>query len=729
MKKVTTLLVVTLILCGVAAMAGLASAQTSEDPYTRVVWETVYETHNFTHSEQNSQWVFGPQPSIWIAYADNGTNIKDNHYLVENGTDLLVNITIPKSFLGIGNELDNELDTVQFWGSTYIPRSPLFVLQYNATADDWAILSFYYESGSEEPTAADFVSLDVDASSYTEGNEQYELVFAIVFEEEIVTDVFWTGLNAIDTDGHPVSPSWLAALDGGFPSPPIGLGTAVSPRDFSLPDYYYGDIVDPSLDIVHYVAENDTFIVRLRSSAEFGEIVIPFAMLTHDPNYMQNITVEMPEGDLEEAMWNFDRTDWITWNISHAPMMFLMYNGTDTYVVGGYPNITWSWTEIAEGIGVWLPRFDVLVNDTIVVGDYFVLNETYTGDFDDGHRVQWSGYFTNETDMDAGVLDGAIINPEMGLAVVLDTAGDPISLRPEIAEKQTMKLAYKKGFIESFVYDASGDIASTAVQGEELNLTMLVHVPYNQINGSFTYPADFNLTEGVPATWNITRNLTNFTIVVSGGGGGSNETHYWHTGVAFGMTLDFETENATTWTWLGVRTYERGGVLVDSPEQMLRGANALWHVSNFSIDLGEDLLILMVDFEFDVDAPNMVIDRSELKVGYDQEISIWDGPVMVPIPPWFPHYETIVEDLSGDTLWSPRNLKLGDVYVWKPEIWTVTEDGAIDLDGNAYTTEDQYFVTGAISPLKAWLWSYCSIHHLLRKAMSLYLGTGWVFKS
>jgi len=213
MKKVTTLLVVTMIMCGVAAMAGLASAQASEDPYTRVVWETVSEFYEFDHSEQNSQWVFGPQPSIWIEYADNSTNIKENHYLVENGTDLLVNIIIPKSFLGIGNELD----TVQFWGSTYLPRSPLFVLQYNATADDWAVLSFYYQPGSQEPTSGDFVSLDVDASSYTEGSEQYELVFAIVFEEKIVEDVFWTGLNAIDTDGHPVSPSWLAAMDGGLP--------------------------------------------------------------------------------------------------------------------------------------------------------------------------------------------------------------------------------------------------------------------------------------------------------------------------------------------------------------------------------------------------------------------------------------------------------------------------------------------------------------------------------
>ncbi|MCK4484975.1 MAG: hypothetical protein KAU89_09120, partial [Candidatus Thorarchaeota archaeon] len=522
-------------------------------------------------------------------------------------------------------------------------------------------------------------------------SEQYELVFAIVFEEKIVEDVFWTGLNAIDTDGHPVSPSWLAAMDGGFPSPPIGLGTAVSPRDFSLPDYYYGDIIDPSGDIVHYVAENDTFIVRLRSSAEFGEIVIPFAILTWDEDYMQNITITMPEGDLEEGMWNID-TNWTTEEFPHPPMMFLMFNGTDTYVVGGYPTITWSWTEIAEGIGVWLPRFDVLVNDTIVVSDYFVLNETYTGAFDDGHRIQWSGYFTSETDMDPGVLDGAIINPEMSLALVHDTDGDPIAPRPEIAWKQTMKLAYKKGFIEAFVYDLSGDIASSAIQGEELNLTMLVHVPYEHINGSVIYPADFNITEGVPTTWNITRNLSNFTIVVSGGGGGSNETHYWHAGVIFGMNLDFETGNANTWTWSSVRIYERGVGLVYSHWEFLHGDDALWHVSNFSIDLGEDLSILKVNFDFDVDAPNMVLDKSTLKVRYDQELSLWNGTEMYPIEGELPLYETIVEDLSGNTLWSPRNLRLGDVDVWIPQIWTVTDDGAIDLDGNTYTTEDQYFV-------------------------------------
>ncbi len=691
MKKVTTLLVVTMILCGVAAMAGLASAQTSEDPYIRVAWETVSETHNFTHSEQNSQWVFGPQPSIWIEYADNSTNIKENHYLVENGTDLLVNIIIPKSFLGIGNELD----TVQFWASTYRPRSPLFVLQYNATAYDWDILSFYYEPGSEEPTSADFVSLDVDASSYTdndtEGSEQYELIFAIVFEEEIVTDVFWTGLNAIDTDGHPVSPSWLAALDGGFPSPPIGLGTAVSPRDFSLPDYYYGDIIDPSGDIVHYVAENDTFIVRLRSSAEFGEIVIPFAILTWDENYIQNITITMPVGDLEESMWDFN-TEWETVEYPHPAMMFLKFNATDTYVLGGYPDISWSWTELEPGIGVWLPRFDILENDTIDVSKYFVVDYENTHEYDEGHRVEWRGYFTNNTDMNPSPLeDGAIITPEMSLALVLDTDGNPIAPRPEIAQKQTMKLAYKKGFIEAFVYDLIGDIASTAMQGEQLNMTMLVHMPYEAINGSSIFPGGFNITEGVPGFLNVTRELANFSIVVSGGGGGSNETHYWHSGVAFGMLLDFETGTNTTWTWLVVRIYERGVGLNYSHSELLRGDDALWHVSDFCIELGEALSILKVDFKFDEDAPDIVLDSSTLKVGYNQEIAIWNGTHNLSGEEW-PVHQTIIEDLSGDTLWSPRNLRLGDVDVWMPEIWTVTEDGAIDLDGNTYTTEDQYFV-------------------------------------
>jgi hypothetical protein len=32
------------------------------------------------------------------------------------------------------------------------------------------------------------------------------------------------------------------------------------------------------------------------------------------------------------------------------------------------------------------------------------------------------------------------------------------------------------------------------------------------------------------------------------------------------------------------------------------------------------------------------------------------------------------------------------VWVWIPELWTVNEDGALDLDGNLETTNDQYFV-------------------------------------
>ena len=69
-------------------------------------------------------------------------------------------------------------------------------------------------------------------------------------------------MQTMDTNGRPVQPSWLNRLDGGFESPPIGLGIGVDPRDFALPNYYFADVVDEDGDLLHYVDDNETFIQR-----------------------------------------------------------------------------------------------------------------------------------------------------------------------------------------------------------------------------------------------------------------------------------------------------------------------------------------------------------------------------------------------------------------------------------------------------------------------------------
>ncbi|TFG04232.1 hypothetical protein EU538_12585 [Candidatus Thorarchaeota archaeon] len=94
----------------------------------------------------------------------------------------------------------------------------------------------------------------------------------------------------------------------------------------------------------------------------------------------------------------------------------------------------------------------------------------------------------------------------------------------------------------------------------------------------------------------------------------------------------------------------------------------------------------------------MAFDTARLSAGAIQNIRWWNGtdwgfPTWVPseqYADWIDNYVSI--DLTGDTIWSPGKLLLGDVDTWRPPLWSVTADGAIDLDANEYTTDDQYFV-------------------------------------
>ncbi|MFW9809682.1 MAG: hypothetical protein ACFFE6_09905, partial [Candidatus Thorarchaeota archaeon] len=54
--------------------------------------------------------------------------------------------------------------------------------------------------------------------------------------------------------------------------------------------------------------------------------------------------------------------------------------------------------------------------------------------------------------------------------------------------------------------------------------------------------------------------------------------------------------------------------------------------------------------------------------------------------------ESFNEEVEADVIWSPSHFILGEVDFFEPQRWVVTSDGAIDLDGNVFTTDDQYFI-------------------------------------
>ncbi|MFW9959811.1 MAG: hypothetical protein ACFFDV_02275 [Candidatus Thorarchaeota archaeon] len=698
MKKISTIAIISILLASTAGAVIPATAQASSDPAMGVAWEVENDITQFSHEEQHSDWIFGPQPSIWIGYANNLTDIANNRYRISVGNDLFVNITIPKSFLGVGNQLDS----IQFWGVRSGPRAPFFGLEYNATSDRWNSLAFTYASGVEEPRASNFITLDSLSSEYSEMPDFYHVVFAITYQQAVVPSIFNTGMQVVDTEGRPVSPSWLTSTTRGeYGSPPIGFGVAVNPLDFSLPSYYYADIVDESHRILHYADVNDTFIVRMMSSAQIGEALIPFSQLTYDAKYLIKRNLTMPVGlqASEAVLFNHD-VAWTETEIDLYPWMFLKVNSTDAYVLAGYLDVIWSWLDLGGGLGMWFPFITVIENSTINIGKYYVADDVNTGIFDARHRIQWSGYFTNETDLDPGFGFGGNIQPQMDLVTVLDVNGDPLYKRPEITEKETMKLAFRSAFIEAFVYDMAGNIASMAQPGQPLNLTLLVHRNINELNGSIIYEVP---SEPTPARFNLTQEITNLTLEVQGSGMDGNETHYWRYEIKHTMVLDFKSNLATTNSQYRITMYLRGGTFLWSIVIPLIHL----HVSDFEVSLGEDLSILKVQFSFDANAPPMVVDKATVKIGLIQNVRFWNGTAW-DYPSWLngtdlttEEYNALVDswtdeyrqaDISSNTLWSPRHLRLGIVPSYTPPIWIVTENGAIDLDGNLFTTDDQYFV-------------------------------------
>jgi len=688
MKKIYTLSLITLLLVSIAGSISPALGQITTDPLMRVAWQVANETRQFEHSEQRSDWVFGPQPDIWIEYA-NGTDIAENSYRVEVGMDLTVNMIIPKSFLGEGNELD----VVQFWGTRVGPRAPAFGLEYNATAKTWNSLGYRYFPGEDQPRPVLFITLDSESSSYVENTDTYEVVFAITYAIDLGAMILTTGMQVIDTDGRPVSSSWLtSAAEGRYGSPPLGLGIPVNPLEFSLPDYYYADIVDETGRILHYADVNDTFIVRLRSTAEFGRTLIPLVnQLTFQEQYKITVNWSWPEPWEDNRMdttvlfdQNLEFND--TYPVDLLPTMALKLNETGAFPVGGYLDLAWEWLDLGGGLGMWFPHLTVIENSTIDLSKYYIEDPALTGVFDGGHRVQWAGYFTNETDLDSGLEQGGMIQPEMQLVTVLDVNGEPIIARPEISDRQTMKLAFRTAFIEAFVFNDLGLIANTAQQGETLNLTVLVHRDISLINGSFVIVNDLG------QRWNITSEFQNVTIEVKGSIMDGNATHYWRIDVTHRMVLNYTSGTPTTSTIFRYSLFERGYGLVYNTT--ILGNH--WTVDNFEISLGDDLTKVIVEFMFNPEisdelftgAPDMVIDDASIRIGLLHDFQFWTGSDWVEVL----SDQFNVIDVSSDILWSPRHLILGDVQTYTPPIWKVTSDGAIDLDGNFFTEDDQYFI-------------------------------------
>ncbi|MFW9795588.1 MAG: hypothetical protein ACFFE2_01010 [Candidatus Thorarchaeota archaeon] len=688
MKRTNTIFIVALLVLSFVATASFVKAQTTGDPLLYVAWEVTNEQDTFEHTEEQSQWIFGPQPTVDILYADNGTSIAENHYRVEPGVDLLVDITIPNSFLGEGIALD----AVHFWGSTGEDGGTFFVLEYNVTRDAWNVLSFHAVAGVEAPVPSDFVALDSGNSVYSEntGLDRLELTFAFRFTMRIVRRIFWTGMQAIDTLGRPVTPSWLAAVNaGGFAVPPLGLGIDVASHIFELPRYYYAEVVDGAGDILHYVDVGDEFTLNLEANEAIGAAVLPF--VTTYGEYTRPYNFSMPLNFFSPA------TPWI--HGTEMPLtLFFVYNGTDAFVIGGHlTNITWTWN--AE-ILMWTVDFDFDYNATIPVSDFYVASGTTVEN--GGAKITWTGSFANKLDLDSDEFKvGGKITPDPSFWYVLSQDGHWLQAHPDMEKHNTVSLAFQQEFIEAFL-KKDGVIADRALPGDILNLTLNIHAPADLVNGT-TYLETNQNNVSVDAAlqvdiaglyFHVDRH--NITLWFETEGFESNATHYWRHTTRHYIVVDFVHDVVWSVSTITKFVHSTDGVFVGTEEKLNIG---LIVIHDWSWSIGPTESILDIGLEFAPETPSMVVSSAHIASGglgwWQMNISLagqnnWQLYPAGPEPG--NNTESFNEEVDSDVIWSPAHFILGEVDFFEPQRWVVTTEGAIDLDGNVFTTDDQYFI-------------------------------------
>ncbi|MHA1964258.1 MAG: hypothetical protein ACXACG_01760 [Candidatus Thorarchaeota archaeon] len=689
MNKKYTIFIVALLVVSFAATASFVSAQTSGEPFLYVAWEVTEEQDTFEHTEEHSQWIFGPQPTVDVLYADNSTSIAENHYRVEPNVDLLVDITIPKSFLGEGIDLD----AVHFWGSAGEDGRTFFVLEYNITSDEWNVLTFHAVAGVEVPASSDYVALDTVDCDFNDniGLDRFEVTFAFMFTRRVVRAIFWTGMQAIDTLGRPVTPSWLASVNaGGFAVPPLGLGIDVASHVFELPQYYYAEVTNGAGEILHYVDPGDEFTLSLEANEVIGAAVLPFVTTygkhTRDYDWSMPFNMHIPSDT--------------KLNLTEMPMIiFFVFDGTDAFPIGGYlENITWDYN---YDILQYEVDFDIEFNASIDVSEFYALNVTTIEN--GGAKVNWTGSFTDQLDLHPeDYLAGGKITPQAFFWYVINQDGDRLQAHPDIEKHNTVSLAYQQEFIEAFVRK-DGLIADRALQGDILNVTLNIHAPANIVNGtSYIEMNDFNVSTDEGPDVHIGGMYThverhNITVWFETGGLESNATHYWRHEtrhfIVYDLRLDFAWSVSTVTKYVHNLDGTYSGLEVDLGVGLII-------IHDWSWVIGPTESILDIGLEFAAEAPSMVVNSAHIASG---GIAWWQlnatlasainwtlypsGP-----DPALNNTESFNEEIESDVVWSPGHFILGEVDFFEPQRWVVTSDGAIDLDGNVFTTEDQYFI-------------------------------------
>jgi hypothetical protein len=676
-------------------------AQTPQEPTTPILgvhWHHRDNTTNHVFDGSGEEWLFGETIKL-VVTDENGTNIADKDYEVSRCELVNFSLIIPTHFFDGNRELEHATVGANMGNETI---SADLHLQYFAPRDEWYAFSSLYDMNTPDPPKSNaFFNFDESSSGIVTVGENILVNFIGTFNMSAPRGVYNTWAEAMDNKNNFIHPGFFSyGMGDEFPLPPIALDCTLDYMMHTigkLPEYNMR-VLDASHQPIQYAEAGDTVIFELTMDTEVGFTAFdlgPIADYGEQHQYFENVTHWWPDDCCNpHTTWTMN-----TWE--EAPHLGFYYNASaappnDIGAFIFYPNDTYVWRDYGAGTGCWECLPDPIIANTSLLPLFYNFNQALSG-AQDPYTIIWKGSFTNlvfnRTDWTHSppkVTYGHTFqiwahNPRFW--GTQNTEGIFAEPSFDFIQNNGVVLALNSFFIQAWIQDALASEPLNHVElGDWFTISMDIHAPIEEIK----YTTGPYLADPVFNIWhNDTVDLKNMTFWLHGYSNGWNDTHSWNTDISIFFQIDIESLapinqfcEIRNSTWL---TYDWS--LVDET------------FSNTTTGLANLLEISNVVFTPDVEYTLFEFDAKFLPEAPDGDYHVWDVIAernMIhqnnATGIWETFEFTDYYYLWSYTHWVPPSLTLGDFLVWVPDLWTVTEDGALDLDGNLATTDDQYFV-------------------------------------
>jgi hypothetical protein len=694
MKRLVSVFAISLLVLVSIAFIPAAIAQEHEppmDPFIHLWWDRYQETNNDTWDNRNQEWLFGETLHLIITY-ENETNIEDKDYQVNRGDLLKLKLVIPKRFFE-DNPLESAMIGANMWNDT---TSADFNLEYWAENNEWRVWSCMYDQMVTDPkNPTEFFELDTSACGINENADLLNVTFVGHFNSSAPIGVYTTWAHAMDNASNFLQPGWFQyGLSGDIPLPPIALECSVKDQHWMFqqmrPEYDIA-IYNEAREPIKYADAGDIVIFEMNLTEPIGFAGFGIGDITWDMKY------EMRLNRSEPVNWCDPNTEWQEFEYWAWPRLGFTYNATtdvvDAFVFYEVPNYVWQ--EYAPGEGNWIWEPERIRNDTIFA-DFFEFNHTASDAAPDGKSVCWQGIFTdqvnyNEFEQTYGTTFRIWSwEPRDWKTQSIDKV--PAEPSYEFMQADGIILALHDILADGYMHSPVGpdiEIVDNIDTDEWFNITLNINSPLDMMEYvSDPVPDMFNSSW----CWRERVELSHIEFQWNGYNWESNDTHTVNTmvwaNVRFEMstfTLDWEYYSYTIEVW-----ENKNWTLISRTELNSTSSPPLGSLMSF------DNLVYMVNGE----QTTIQIQAKFLPIAPDASYNCW---VHLDRIRWHQNNETGIwvdqwQDwppglcLGSKTQWSPPCITLGNVWHWMPEIWTVNEEGALDLDGDTDTIDDQYFV-------------------------------------